>query len=82
MTRFYPENPNIEKQCIVCGKTFIGKKNKFYCSNECQEIAKTANREYLKNASKRKKAYARLVNYVKENNLREILQKYLPRKAA
>jgi hypothetical protein len=82
MTRFYPENPDVEKQCLICGRTFMGKKNKFYCSDYCQGVAKAANIEYMKKASQRKKMYARLVNYVKENNLKAVLEKYKPGKAA
>lgn len=82
MSRYYPPNLNVEKECCVCGKIFTGKKNSIYCSKECYLNMTAVNKEYLKHSNARKKKYARLVNYVQKNNLKEILKKYLPGKVA
>lgn len=33
----YKAMPKFEKNCIVCGRTFAGRKNRLICSEECQK---------------------------------------------
>lgn len=82
MTRYYPENPDQEKECMICGSIFIGKKNALFCSDECRKKNEMFAKEYAKHKEARKRKYARLLHYVEENNMREILKKYKPKRTA
>lgn len=69
-------------KCVICGAEFEGKKHQIYCSKKCNDIALQHIAAYNRKKQIREKKFANLVRYVKEYNLREILKKYLPGKAA
>jgi uncharacterized Zn finger protein (UPF0148 family) len=63
------------KTCPICGAHFwTNSRGRVYCGIEC----KNKNRLKKKQESKPKMTFRRLIVYVKENNLRAILKKYLP----
>ena len=39
------DNREQEKECSICGKKFIGKRGKKYCSSECKSIGIQRNRK-------------------------------------
>jgi uncharacterized Zn finger protein (UPF0148 family) len=63
------------KTCPICGAHFwTNSRGRVYCGTEC----KNKNRLKKKQESKPKMTFRQLIEYVKENNLRAILKKYLP----
>lgn len=74
----------IKKTCAVCGKEYYGGRSSMFCSPQCYNIARRERRSNNRQlrAIDNSKKYADLIRYVEENNLREILKKYLPGKAA
>lgn len=68
--------------CKVCGKQFEAVRHQIYCSEDCRKKEMVRLNKIRRAQRIRKVNFAKLLKYVEVNNLRKILKKYLPKKAA
>lgn len=68
----------IKKTCAVCGKSFIGSPQAMFCSPNCYNRHRNAQRrENMSVVSANNEIrFNALLKYVEENNLKSILKKY------
>lgn len=73
---------NVKTTCSFCGQEFWGKRHQIYCSPECYKKGIRWVTNYRRRKKFRERKFARLLAYVEENNMREILAKYKPKQTA